>query len=69
MHKEVLSPSQIVLLPLINNFFGTEFSVRMFREQLSYSEDIDYSERVEFMPGFEVSDEKIRKQLIEFAIS
>lgn len=44
--------------------FGAEFNEKIFRAQLSYFEDIDYSEQVDFMPGFEVSDKEVKKALI-----
>ena len=48
-------------------FLG-EFNERIFREHLSYFEDVSYEEQVDFLPGFEVDDEKIKKELIEFSI-
>lgn len=50
-------------------FFAGEFNPKLFRQQLSYHEDIDYREKVEFMPGFAVSEKKIKKALVEFSIS
>ncbi|HBC45192.1 MAG: hypothetical protein UX08_C0003G0028 [Candidatus Collierbacteria bacterium GW2011_GWB1_45_35] len=47
--------------------FGTEVNDRIFREQLSYFSDINYQERPEYMPGFEVSDEEIKKVLSDIA--
>lgn len=47
--------------------FGTEVNDRIFREQLSYFEDINYRELPEYMPGFEVSDEEIKKTLADIA--
>lgn len=49
--------------------FGNEFNEKLFREQLSYFDDIDYSERVDFMPGFEVNDLKVKKFLSEVSLS
>lgn len=49
--------------------FEGEFNERIFREQLGYFKDIDYREQVEFLPGFEVSDKKIKKSLVDFSIS
>lgn len=49
--------------------FKGEFNERIFREALSYFNDVDYDEAIEFLPGFEVSDEKIKKSLIEFSLS
>lgn len=48
--------------------FKGEFNERIFREQLSYFNDINYEEEIEFMPGFAVSDEKIKKALVEFSL-
>lgn len=49
--------------------FGHEFNEKLFRSQLAYFEDINYSEEVEFLPGFSVSDKEIKKQLIKFSLS
>lgn len=45
--------------------FGGEFSAKLFRAQLSYHKDIDYTETVDFMPGFAVDPETIRAFLID----
>lgn len=45
--------------------FGGEFSAKLFRAQLSYHKDIDYSETVDFMPGAAVDPETIRAFLID----
>ena len=50
------------------DIFAGEFNERIFREQLAYFKDIDYSEQVEFLPGFEVSEEIIKKELIRFSL-
>lgn len=49
--------------------FGSEFNERIFREALAYFQDINYDEKVIFMPGFEVSDKIIKKELIKFSLS
>ena len=49
--------------------FGEEFNEKIFRVQLSYFEDIDYSEAVEYVEGFRISDETVRDQLIRFSVS
>jgi hypothetical protein len=49
--------------------FGHEFNEKLFRVQLSYFNDIDHSEKIEFLPGFEVSERKIKKELAEFSLS
>lgn len=51
-----------------NEIFGKEFNEKLFRSQLAYFNDINYSEAIIFMPGFEVSDEKIKQELIEFSL-
>jgi hypothetical protein len=48
-----------------NRLFGNSFSERLFRGQLSYHADIDYSEAVDFMPGHLVESETIRAFLVE----
>jgi hypothetical protein len=48
--------------------FGGEFNEKIFRTQLSYFEDIDYSEDVEFLPGFEVDQKIIKEELIKFSL-
>lgn len=45
--------------------FKAEFNEKIFREQLSFFKDIDYSEKVEYMDGFAVADAEIRKGLSE----
>ena len=48
--------------------FGYSFDEKLFRSQLSYFEGIDYREAIEFLPGFEVGEEQIKKELIEFSL-
>lgn len=48
--------------------FGSEFNERLFREQLAYFEDIDYSEKVEYLAGKEVLDAEIKQKLVEFSL-
>jgi len=49
--------------------FGREFDEKLFRVQLSYFDDIDYSEQVMFMPGFQTPDNVIRQKLEALSIS
>ena len=49
--------------------FKGEYNERILREQLSYFEDISYKEKIEFLPGFEVSEKIIKKALIKFSLS
>jgi len=49
--------------------FAGEFNEKLLREELSYFSDIDYSEQVEYLKGFEVNDEEIKKSLQEISLS
>jgi len=49
--------------------FGSEFNEKLFRTQLSYFKDIDFTEKVIYTKGFEVDDKEIKKSLIEFSLS
>jgi hypothetical protein len=44
--------------------FGDLFSEKLFREQMAFHEDIDYSEQVEYLSGYEVPDSIIKEFLI-----
>ena len=46
-----------------------EFDEKLFREQLSYFKDLDYSEPIEYMPGFSVDNSTVKKKLIEISLS
>lgn len=48
--------------------FGQEFNEKFFRIQLSYFEDIDFSEEVIYMPGYEMSLEVIQKKLTDVSV-
>jgi hypothetical protein len=48
--------------------FGGEFNDKLFKMQVGYFDDIRYNEAVEFMPGFEVSDEEIKNKLVEYSM-
>lgn len=48
--------------------FGDSFSDRLFRGQLAYHKDIDYSEEVDYMPGFGVDVETVKAALIDKAL-
>ena len=48
--------------------FGSGFNEKLFRSQLSYFNGINYEEAIEFMPGFEVSDNEIKNKLVEFSL-
>jgi len=48
--------------------FGSEFNEKMFRAQLVYFKDIDYTEQISYVKGFEVNDDVVRKELIRFSL-
>lgn len=50
------------------NIFQGEFNAKMFRAQLSYFRDINYSEKIDPLPGFEVNEETVKKELTEFSL-
>jgi hypothetical protein len=50
-----------------NTIFSTQFSEKLFREQLSFHKDIDYSETVDYIED-EVPENEIREYLIEKAV-
>jgi len=47
------------------SIFGHDFNEKIFRTQLSYFDDIDYSEEVEYLPGYEIDNREIEKVLKE----
>jgi len=48
--------------------FKNEFNEKLFRSQLSYFDDIDYSEEVEYLPGFEKNEKEIKNFLEEVSL-
>ena len=48
--------------------FGPEFNEKMFRVQLAYFKDIDYSEKVIYLKGFETRDDLIKRDLVKFSL-
>ena len=49
--------------------FGSNFNEKLFRVQLAYFEEIDYSEEINFLPNKEVSDEAIKEKLIKWSLA
>ncbi|MBI4652985.1 nucleotidyl transferase AbiEii/AbiGii toxin family protein [Candidatus Kuenenbacteria bacterium] len=49
--------------------FRGEFNERIFREQLTYFEDISYKEKIVWMKGFETDEKTIKKELINFSLT
>jgi hypothetical protein len=56
------------LITRAEGIFGKEFNEKLFREQLAYYKDIDYTEKVDFMKGFEVGDEVVKNKLVEISL-
>ncbi|HEY4498947.1 MAG TPA: nucleotidyl transferase AbiEii/AbiGii toxin family protein [Candidatus Paceibacterota bacterium] len=48
--------------------FGDEFNEKIFRTQLAYFKDIDYSEQVVYKEGFLTDDGVIKKALVDFSL-
>ena len=48
--------------------FGNEFNEKLFRVQLSYFDDVDYSEEVEYMKGFQIPDNEIKRSLEKISL-
>lgn len=49
--------------------YQQEFEEKLFREQLAFHKDINYSEAVSFMQGYEVPNDTILKFLLEISVS
>lgn len=49
--------------------FKGQFNEKLFREQLSYHDDINYSEPIEYLPGMAVKDEVVKQELKKIAVS
>ncbi len=52
-----------------HEYYGQgEFNDKLFRGQLDFHQDINYTEPVDWMPGFEVSQEKILSILSKISL-
>jgi hypothetical protein len=49
--------------------FEEEFSSKLFRSQLAYHKDIDYTEEVDYIQGCYVEPDEIKKFLIDVALN
>ena len=49
--------------------FGDIFSFKLFRQQLCYFQDIDYTEEVFYLPGFETNEDEIKRFLTDISLS
>jgi hypothetical protein len=52
-----------------DNLFKAEFNEKLFRAQLAYHDDIDYSEKVEFLPGYAIPDQIIKSYLKDISLN
>lgn len=48
--------------------FFSEFNEKIFKVQLAYFKDIDYTEEVIFMKGFDVDDKTIKEGLVKHSL-
>ena len=49
--------------------FSGEFNEKIFRTQLAYFADINYAEKIDYLPGFKVSDATIKKELVKLSLA
>lgn len=49
--------------------FSSEFNEKIFRVQLAYFKDIDYSEKIIYMKNYETDDKIIQRALINFSLA
>jgi len=60
--------SLLSVVTITKRIFAGEFNEKLFREQLAYFKDIDYSETVDFLPGHNVTDEEIKNSLLQTSL-
>lgn len=51
-----------------NKLYLNEFNQKLFREELAYFKNIDYTEEVDYLKGFEKSQKKIKEYLIKASL-
>lgn len=59
----------IEIIDVAKKIFKQEFNEKVFRSQLAYFKDMDYSEEVIYMPGRAVADKVIKKELEKVSLS
>lgn len=57
------------LVDTANRIYEIEFNEKLFRTQLGYFDDIDHTEQIEYMTGFEKDDGEIKHYLGELSLS
>jgi len=65
--RDYFSPETII--KKADSIYGQEFSGKLFRSQLAYHEDINYSETVEFLPSFDVCNDEVKSFLTGQALN
>ena len=48
--------------------FEHSFNEKLFRTQLAYFDGINYEEKIEYMPGYEVEDKIVKEKLLRFSL-
>lgn len=57
------------LINITNSIFKSEFNEKLFRTQLGYFNDVDYSENIDYMVGFEKKDNDVKQSLENISLS
>ncbi|OGK14325.1 hypothetical protein A3A93_03270 [Candidatus Roizmanbacteria bacterium RIFCSPLOWO2_01_FULL_38_12] len=57
------------LIDKTSSIFKTDFNEKLFRIQLGYFDDINYSEQVDYITGFEKKDTNIKQFLEKISLS
>ncbi|MBI4004662.1 nucleotidyl transferase AbiEii/AbiGii toxin family protein [Candidatus Roizmanbacteria bacterium] len=57
------------LISKTNSIFKEEFNEKLFRTQLGYFEDVDYTEQIEYITGYEKKDSDIKQFLEKISLS
>lgn len=57
------------LIDETNSIFKSEFNEKLFRTQIGYFDDIDHTEQIEYMTGFEKKDDDIKQFLEKISLS
>ena len=65
--KGFFTPEEISIKA--KSLFPGVFNPSLFQKQLSFFSDIDYTEQIEYMPGFQVPDEEIKSFLIDASLT
>jgi hypothetical protein len=56
------------LVDKAKSIFKNEFNEKLFREQLAYFKDIDYSEQVDYADNFQINNKVIEEELIKVSL-